>query len=481
MTWLGIDAGQTDTQSLPVAQGLNVRVSFYNDGLFAWPALLLSVTVWGVICSLERREGLSYPSQCAYLMAIQSLLLGSFFATDAIVAFVLLETALLPIYLLLGMCGEDARRPASSAWWFWQAAGCSSSLVGISLLAVSQPWMVSSFASRAGLNFDARVIIDGVRQSLAQSETAWHLWGQLAPWAAGCLLLGLLIRLPIYPFQGPYHSSMEAAPCGIAAIIAVAFPLAAANTWLRFGLPLFGFKNAGLATLLSALSLAGALQGSFSLRSQTDLKRILARLSGIMLCIAGIGLGTQTRDGVRGAWLLVISQATAVAAGMFLVQILEHRFGTRDLKLLSRQIKQAPRLTAMLSLLLFSWMGLPVILAFSAIYLQFSAMSGSLWLIGGESFALALLGWATLNSLSQVMAADSPSPAAVIQEAPLSLRRHSDIVLSEVCALAPLVAIGILLAVAPTIVFSRCEPAFQHLFGRTDGRSAFSPASLPTR
>lgn len=480
-TWLGMRTDQSEAQSSPVAKGLNVRVCFSSDGLSAWPALLVSITVWSAICGLGRHNGFSHTSQCACLMAIQSLLLGSFFATDAIVSIVFIETTLVPIYLMLGTCGTDIRRPASSGWWLWQMAGCSSSLVGTTLLAVSQPWMGSDFASRAGLNFDTRVIVDGVRQSLAQSETAWHLWGQLAPWAAGCLLLGLLIRLPIYPFQGSYHSSMEAAPSGISAIIAVAFPLAAANSWLRFGLPLFGLKNAGLATLLSMFSLVGALQGSFSLQSQTDLKRIFARLSGIMLCIAGIGLGTQTRDGVRGAWLLVISQATTVAAGMFVVQMLEGRFGTRDLRLLSRQINNAPRLATLLALLLFCWTGVPVILAFTAVYLQLSAISGNLWLIGGESVALVLLGWATLSFLAQVMAANSASATLVIREPNQSPRRQLDIVRSEACALGPLVVIGILLAVAPTVVCSRCEPTLQRLFGRTDGHAALSPGSLPTR
>ncbi len=479
--WLGINTGQSDPQAMPIVKGLNIRVCFANDGLSAWPALLLSVTVWGVICAVGRHEGLSYSSQCMCLMATQSLLLGSFFATDAIVAIVFLETALLPIYLLLGTCGDDMRRPASSTWWLWQVAGCSCSLVGITLLAVSQPWMGSDLASRAGLNFNGRLITDGVRQLLAQSEAAWHLWGQLAPWAAGLLLLGLLIRLPVYPFQGLYHSSLAAAPCGIAALIAVAFPLAALNTWLQFGLPLFGLNNVGLATLLGAFSLVGALQASFSLQSQTDLKLIFARLSSIMLCIAGIGLSTQSQDGVRGAWLLVISQAITVASGMFIVQMLEARFGTRDLKLLSRQIKAAPRVTALLTLVLFTCTGVPVILAFSAVYLQLSAMSGNLWLIGGASVALAMLAWATLIILSQIMAATSASPATVLHDARPSMRRQPDIARAEAWALLPLMVVAALVTVAPTALTNRCEPTFQRLFGRANAHTAVSTFSPTTR
>lgn len=172
--WLGTGPRQADPQAMPIMKGVNIRIGFANDGLSAWPALLLSVTVWGVICVIGRHEGHSYSSQCLCLMATQSLLLGSFFATDAIVAIVFQEIALLPIYLLLGVCGDDKRRPASSAWWLWQLVGCSCSLVGITLLAVSQPWMDSDLVLRAGLNFDGRVITDGIRQSLAQSEAAWH-------------------------------------------------------------------------------------------------------------------------------------------------------------------------------------------------------------------------------------------------------------------------------------------------------------------
>ena len=317
--------------------------------------------------------------------------------------------------------------------------------------------------------------------SKSLNGVAWHLWGQLAPWAAGLLLLGLLIRLPVYPFQGLYQSSLEAAPCAIAAIIAIAFPLAALNTWLHFGLPLFGLNNVALSTLLGACSLAGALQASFSLRSQSDLKRMVASLSSIMLCMAGIGLSTQSRDGVRGAWLLVISQAITVASGMFIVQMLEVRFGTRDLNLLSRHIKAAPRVTALLILLLYTCTGVPVILAFSAVYLQLSAMSGNLWLIGGASGALAMLAWATIKTLSQIMAASSASPAIELNDARQPVRRQPDLARAEACAIIPLMVVAILITVAPTAVTNRCEPTLQRLFGRTNAHATVSTVGPTAR
>jgi len=481
INWLASSAAGTDSPAISKVTGISVRICFASDGLSAWPALLLSVTIWGSICTLGRQDGHSYSLQCIGLMASQSLLLGSFFATDAIVAMFFLEAALIPIYLLLGACGDDVRRPVSSRWWIWQAIGCSSSLIGITLLAVSRPWMTSDIAARAGLTFDARVIADSIRQSLAQSETAWHLWGQLAPWAAAFLLLGLLIRLPIYPFQSWYQSSLTAAPYGTSAMIAVAFPLVALTTWLRFGLPLFGFNNSALATLLGLFSLAGALQTSFSLRAQTDLKQIVASFSSILLSIVGIGLSAQMRDGVRGAWLLVLSQAAIVATAMLIVQMVETRFGTRDLRRLSRQMTTAPQLIAVVSLLIFGWAGVPAIVAYSAIYLQLSAMTGSLWLIAGASAALAMLAWSAVSMLSQVMAANTTLAPAESNDARQSATKDLAILRSEACALLPIMALTILFSVAPTFVLGRCEPTLQKLFGRVDSQAALSLPNSPKR
>lgn len=452
--------------------GIQVRLSLSGDGLSAWSALLLSLIVWATLCSSTQLEGPVLSSQCIGLMTGQALLLASCFATDAIAAIVFLEAALLPIYLLITTSSEDGRRPIAGAWWIGQVIGSSSTLAGVTMLAVAQPWMQADLVpSRGTALFETSLLADSLRQLLSRSETAWHLWSHLAPWAAALMLLGLLIRLPVFPFLGWYQSALMAAPPGISGVISIAFPLAALCGWLRLGLPLFAVNSSVVTGILSVVSLVGILQCAWELQSQVDLKRILAMYSCAMLCLAGVGLSLQNQDGVMGAWLLVLSQGLVVAGGMLLVQILEGRFGTRDLTRLSDLAKKVPRLQALLGLLLLGLAAIPIVSGYSAVTLQLSASTGaSWWLIAGVSVAIVAVATAAIRAFAVVIT-PTASQGSMPNVTSIDDAR-TDISRSELFAIAPILALILMLNIAPTIAIASCETTIRRLFHRAEQRTA---------
>ena len=460
------------------ARGIMVRLAFDNDGLSAWSALLLSVTVWAGLCCPGRMENASFSFHCILLMTTQGLLLASCFASDAIASVLFLEIALLPIYLLMGIYGEAGRRSVAGAWWIWQMIGCGISLMGVTLLAVSLPWMQADLVpARGAAVFDMSLLAESLRQLLARSETAWHLWSHVAPWAAGLMLLGLLIRLPLFPFLGWYQSTLVTAPASVSGVIAVAFPLAALGGWLRLGLPLFADNSGNLTGILATVSLIGLLQSGFAVQSQVDLKQILATLSCAMLGLAGIGLSFHNRDGILGAWLLVLSQGLAIAGGMLLVQILESRCGTRDLSRLTDLAKESPRLKGALTVLLLGWAGIPIVSGFSALYLMFGASSGaSLWLILGVSIGIVLVATAAIRAAALVIMPTTST--ATTTRSTTDLR--TDISGWELLALAPILMLWLVLNLAPMVALKSCESTFHRLLRRSEHHTV-SKSQAPGR
>jgi NADH-quinone oxidoreductase subunit M len=460
----------TEQRNGPAERGMGVRISLVADGLSVWSALLLSVTVCAVLCNSGRMESTSLLPLCIGLMTSQSLLVASCFVTDAIATLVFLEMALLPICFLIGTGGDDDRRSVAGTWWLWQMIGCGSSLLGVTLLAVSQPWMQSDLVrARGPALFDTSLLAGSLRQSLVQSEAAWHLWDRLAPWGAALLLLGLLIRLPVFPFLGWYQSTLAAAPARVAAVIAAAFPPAAFCAWLRLGVPSFAGDGI-VAGILGTASLAGVLQAAFSIRKQADLKRIMATLSCAMLCLAGIGLSFQRGDGIRGACLIVLSQGLSVAAGMLLVQNLESRYGTRDLARLPDVVRRSPRLAVVLMILLLGFVGILMTSVFPAVYLQLWASSGrNAWMIAGMSVALAGVALTALHAFATALT-KSPQSTLTPETIPAS-EPHSDIGGSELAAVIPILVLLLALNVVPTVVLRNCEPTIQKLLRHTEQRS----------
>lgn len=451
--WLAetqIEPGQTAAR----LNGVRVLVGLASDGLSAWSGLLVSLLVWAVLCSLWRLDHQAFAFHCIWIMACQSLLLASFFATDAVTATVFVEMALLPVYLLVGKSGETGRRPAASAWWMWQMVGCSSWLIGITLLAVAQTWMHPDAESSPGpLILRTSLLTEGLQQWLARGHGGAPLPGGLSvvsDWGAALLLFGLFIRLPVFPFQGWYLTASLAAPPAVSALVVTAFPLAALNGWLRLGAPLFGLDGSVIA-ILGTASILGVLQSSFALLAENDLKRMLTTISCTVLGMAAMGLCFQSREAPFAAWLLVLCQGLAVAGGLLCVPMIESRFGTRDLTKLSGLTRHSPRLAVMVSLLLLGWATVPCVCIFPAIFMQMSAAPATgFWLLISESIALAAIAFAAIRALSLLIPSRSAEATAVAASVD-----GADLTGPELATLFPILALLVLVNCVPMLITSR--------------------------
>lgn len=468
INWLS-ESGPSSTDSTgPQLRGVRVQVAWNLDGWSTWSAFALSLTVWAALCCSSRQHEPQFMANCLGMMVGQALLLAAFFSANVIAATVFLQMAAIPIYLLMGVAGDEERRQAASAWWIWQLIGGGCSLLGGTLLAVSLPWMQTDLvAARSPVVFDTSLLADNLRQLLSRSETAWHLWNHLASWAAALLLLGLLIRLPVFPFQGWYLSSLTAAPPAVAAMIAVAFPMAAVGDWLRLGMPLFGMNGGAVPAILGLLSLAAALQAAVAIRTQWHLKQRIAMLACAMLGLLGLGLSFHSRDGLSAVCLLTLCAGLATSGGMLLTEVVESRYGTRDLRNLTQITRRYPRLAGTLSMCLLGGAGIPIAFGFTALVLQFWVVAGtSPWMLIGQSVVIGVMAASGIEAFAVMMT----SPTAIDSAEPPTKEpvNSSDLHLSELLGLAVIFGVLLMVNALPKTVTRDCESAFPSLFRSID-------------
>lgn len=432
----------------PAPSGFRVRMSWWLNGFSTWTVAIVALTVWAVLCCSQELPGESFAASCGKLLSCQALLFASTYSSDCIAAIVFLEMSVVPIYLIIGRHGDSNRRQVAGGWWMWQLSGCTCSLLGATLLVVSQPWMQAEFVTvRQGLVFDTHLLTQAIQQMLNRSESALHIWNNVRPWASVLMLSGLLIRLPTFPVQGWYQSTLMSAPTGIAALISAAYPLAAFGGWVRLGMPLFGFHSGTMNSALAVAALVGLLYASIAAQSQTDLKHLLVLISCAMICIAGIGLSFRNVDGVRAAWLMMLSHGLSIPCGLLLVQSMEARLGTRELTRLSSLVSTSPRLAILFELLLLGWTGVPLLAGFTAIYQQLAGASSiGLWLIMGESVGLIALAAAGLRAFSHVW---SWSPASSLESSKPVPASPLDSSSREIVALVPFIVLLVLVNAAP--------------------------------
>lgn len=402
IAWLAESNRSSETSS---PRGLRLRFSSRLDAMSGWPALVLSLTVWAGLCMRSGNE--PEPSSTFIgVMVGQSLLLTSFFCSDAVATLVFLEMSLVPIYLLIGRDGGDDRRPVAGQFWVWQTIGCTCSLLGVTLLAVSLSWMQMEFSpERQSILFDSGLLADGIPLQLGRNETAVQIWARLGPWAVLLLASGLAVRLPLFPCQGWYQSTLQTAPPRVAAMVASALPLAAMSSWMRIGLPLTVTGSGLVGLVLGTVSVIGIIQAAMALPADRDLRRCLSNLSTGLICLAGLMMATYTAAGARGAWLLLLAHGLTVPCGLVLIQGLESRFGTSDLARLPSVQWRAPRLMGSLILLMFGVSGIPVLFGFNAVAGGLSSVPDSgHWMLVGVSVGLVGIAAAAIRMLAGLMA-----------------------------------------------------------------------------
>jgi len=308
------------TQNASSTQPVDLpQLVFESDALSVWPALLVAVAAWGALFQMDPEQA-SRRLLVRGLLVSESLLLASFFCTDAIAGLVCLDLALVPLYLMTGSWGNSDRRDAAFSWWLTLWIGTSLTLLGIVVLVVACPWMQSDFVpSRGPFVWGSSQIVLRIQALLARTETAWSVWNGVAPWVQGLLVLGLMFRLPVFPFQYGYRAALESAPGSVAVLIAAGLPAAALMTWLRLGQPLF-VESSGLMAVIGVAAWLGAVQSAWSLFRADTVRSSVARLSCTLLGVVCLGLICGGHDGPRGAWLLVLVQSAAVTTGLLLAE-----------------------------------------------------------------------------------------------------------------------------------------------------------------
>ncbi|MBC8115900.1 MAG: hypothetical protein H7062_16055, partial [Candidatus Saccharimonas sp.] len=351
--WLAESSSAEAVDKGPVQRGVGVRLSFGIDGLTLWPAVWLALAAWAAILSPGPRVGESSSAYCIALFLGEAFLLASLTSRDLVTSLISFEMSLPALYFLIGRWGGRERRAAAGRFLIWQLVGCGLTLLGTTLIAVSWPWVRSDFdARRSPIFFDTFGLVEGLQSMVARNEVAVQLWSDLAPWGCLLLVLGFAIRLPTFPFQSWYVTTLVEAPAGVAGLLAIAIPQVAFCGWVRFAMPLFVEQAVELSWLLGVVASVGALHAGLRAVSQSNFKQLVAALSMGWLALVLLAMRLPSREGLTGAWLLIQSQGLAVAGLFWFIGLLQSRSGDREPDTLEGAAFQRPRLAVMLITLL---------------------------------------------------------------------------------------------------------------------------------
>jgi len=319
---------------------LNIQ---YHVGIDGISLLLLVLTAFlsGIaICySLKQEKGLR--NFLALMLALEAGTLGVFVALDTILFYVFWELMLVPTYFLIGIWGEGRRVYATTKFVIFTLVG--SLLMLVAIVGVT----VVHYQATGVMTFDIQTLVH------THFDPASQLWMFL------CFFLAFAIKVPVFPFHSWLPHTYIACPTPTLIILTGAMSKTGAYGFLRFCLPLFPDTVTDLGPVIGAAAATGIVYGAWIAVAQKDLKALVAYSSISHLGFITLGIFALNNVGVEGSVLQMVNHGIIAAALFLIVDILEEKTGTRNLKDFRGLGKSMPILYGTFMLITLAALGLP--------------------------------------------------------------------------------------------------------------------------
>lgn len=239
-------------------------------------------------------------------LSIEILLILVFSVIDLIWFYILFESVLIPIFLIIGIWGSRSRKIRASYFFFVYTLVGSLFMLSAILYIYS---VVGTSQYESLLNYDF---------TLYQQKWLWLGF-----------FLSFAVKVPILPFHIWLPEAHVEAPTPGSAILAGVLLKLGTYGFLRYSLPLFPIASLYYTPFIFTLSLIGVFYTSLTAIRQTDLKRIIAYTSVAHINLVILGIFSFTSIGLHGCIIQSLSHGFVSSALFLLIGTLYDRYHTR--------------------------------------------------------------------------------------------------------------------------------------------------------
>jgi len=430
---------------------LNVHYHLGLDGLS-----LVLVLLTGVVSPLAL-FGTTRLLRCpaihgALFLLLQGAALGVFLALDFFPWFVFWELSLVPAFFLIKLWGggsADGQAAARAAYQFviYTIGGSAFMLLGFAAL----------YAATGTFDF---VELAALARS-GQIEDKLALVGGFWPQAVFLgVLLGLAVKVPLFPFHAWLPPAYAEAPTGTSMFLTGVMSKMGVYGFLRILWPLFPAPLHAAAQPLLWLALGGVVLGAFAAMKQSDLKRMVAyssinHLSYCLLALFAVAANgplhtAAATSALSGTILQVFNHGLSAAALFFCVGVLESRSGgLRGLSDFGGVRSAAPVFAGLCGIAMFSSLGLPGLNGFVGEFLIFRGVFGlAPWMAAIATLGLLATALFLLTFWQRVF--HGPTTGAGVN--------FRDLDGGEIATLVPLIVLMFVLGICPQLLAGLVNP-----------------------
>jgi NADH-quinone oxidoreductase subunit M len=405
---------------------IGAKYKFGIDGISM--LLVLLTTLLGFVAILSSWTAITerVKEYYAFMLLLQTGMLGVFMALDFVLFYVFWEVMLVPMYFLIGVWGGPRKLYAAIKFFLYTLAGSVLMLVGILALYFYGHSVTGSYT------FDI----------LALQKIGFPV--DLQYWVFLAFFVGFAIKVPMFPFHTWLPDAHVEAPTAGSVILAGVLLKMGTYGFVRFSLPMFPWATMHFIKPMLILSLIGIIYGALVAMMQKDMKSLVAYSSVSHLGFVMLGVFAATPVALQGGVLQMVNHGISTGALFMIVGIIYERRHTRMISEYGGLSHIMPVYATVFLIMTLSSIGMPGLNGFIGEYfiLLGTFAAPGLWMYAALAVLGIVLGAAYMLWLYQrVMFGKLENPAN---------KMLPDLNLREFATFAPLIVLAFWIGIYPS-------------------------------
>ncbi|MBI4499212.1 MAG: NADH-quinone oxidoreductase subunit M [Chloroflexi bacterium] len=322
------------------------------DGL-SLPMVILTTVIGFLSVLVSWNITLRVREYFAWLLVLETGVLGVFTSLDLLLFFLFWEVELVPMYLLISIWGSapplGRREYSAMKFLIYTIFGSAFMLVGVLAVLFS-----------AGTLDMRELATVPLREAILPVSVLFWLF-----------FIAFAIKLPMFPFHTWLPDAHTDAPTAVSVMLAGVLLKMGGYGMLRICVSMFPEAAQTYAPLLAALAAIGIVYGALVALRQTDLKRMIAYSSVSHMGYVLLGIAALGEVGLTGAVLGMFTHGTITGLLFALVGLIYDRAHTREIPRLRGLAHQMPFIATVFVVAGLASLGLPSMSGFVAELLVF--------------------------------------------------------------------------------------------------------------
>jgi NADH-quinone oxidoreductase subunit M len=325
--------------------------AYYHLGVdgISLPMVIL-MTFLGVLAVLVSwRIDLRPREYFAWLLLLETSILGVFCSLDLILFFLFWELELIPMYFLISIWGSGRKEYSAIKYVIYTLTGSALMLAGI----------LSLYFTTGTLSMVELTGLLAVKPVIPLTAIFF------------LLLIGFAIKLPVFPLHTWLPDAHTDAPTAASVVLAGALLKMGGYGMIRVCVSIFPEVALQYASLFVALAVVNVLYGAGVTMRQKDLKRLIAYSSVSHMGYVLLGIFALSPVSLTGATLQMFSHGIVTGLLFAMVGLVYEKSHERNLDNLGGLARQMPVIAVVFTVAGLASLGLPGTSGFAAEFITF--------------------------------------------------------------------------------------------------------------